>query len=110
MGQSTEQLLFVRAEFGGGKNIKTNHTLALAVLGGIASGFTGATTINAQQVKAPPAYLIAELDVTDAATFQKYQESVGVTVAAFNGHFVVRRGKIEARGRSAETLCRDCLR
>ena len=52
--------------------------------------------INAQQVKAPPAYLIAELDVTDAATFQKYQESVGVTVAAFNGHFVVRRGKIEA--------------
>ena len=96
MGQSAERLLFARVIWRRKLNTETNHTLALAVLAGIASGFTGATMINAQQVKAPPAYLIAELDVTDAATFQKYQESVGATVAAFNGHFVVRRGKIEA--------------
>jgi uncharacterized protein (DUF1330 family) len=76
--------------------MKTNHKLVLAVLAGVASWVAGAAMIRAQQVKAPPAYLIAELDVTDATTFEKYQESVEATVAAFNGHFVVRRGKIEA--------------
>src|SRR5271156_5763871 len=76
-------------------NMKTKHKLALAMLAGVASGVAGATMIHAQQVKAPPAYLIAELDVTDATTFQRYQESVAATLAAFNGHYLVRRGKIE---------------
>jgi hypothetical protein len=54
--------------------MKTNHKLALAVLAGVTIGVAGAMAIHAQQVNAPPAYVIAEVDVVDAATFQKYAE------------------------------------
>jgi uncharacterized protein (DUF1330 family) len=76
--------------------MKTNHKLALAVLAGVVIGVAGATVIHAQQVKAPPAYVIAEPEVIDAATFQKYGQAVPGTIAAFDGHFVVRGGKTEA--------------
>ncbi len=56
--------------------MKTNLKLALAVLAGVSIGAAGARTIHAQQVKAPPAYVIAEVDVTDPATMQKYGENV----------------------------------
>ncbi len=45
------------------KSMKTNLKLALAVLAGVSIGAAGARTIHAQQVKAPPAYVIAEVDV-----------------------------------------------
>jgi hypothetical protein len=48
--------------------MKTNYKLALAVLAGVLLGVAGAEVIHAQQVKTPPAYLIADVDVTDAAT------------------------------------------
>src|ERR1700730_11601521 len=73
--------------------MKTNHKLALAVLAGIAIGVAGATAIHAQQVKVPAGYVIAEVDVTDPATFQKYAEKVPETLAPFNGHYLVRDGK-----------------
>jgi uncharacterized protein (DUF1330 family) len=76
--------------------MKTNRTLVLAVLVGIAIGVAGAVAIHAQQVKAAPAYMIGEVDVTDPATFQKYSEKVPGTLAAFNGHFLVRGGKTQA--------------
>jgi uncharacterized protein (DUF1330 family) len=76
--------------------MKTNHELALAVLAGVAIGVAGATAIHAQQVKAPPAYVIAEVEVTDPTTFQKYAEKVPGTLAPFNGHYLVRGGKIQA--------------
>jgi uncharacterized protein (DUF1330 family) len=76
--------------------MKTNHKLALAVLAGVVMGVAGATAIHAQQVKAPPAYVIAEVDVTDPTTFQKYAEKVPGTLAPFNGHYLVRGGKIQA--------------
>ena len=76
--------------------MKTNHYLALAVLAGVAIGVAGARAIRAQQVKAPPAYVISEVDVTDPATFQKYAEKAPETVAAFNGRYLVRGGKIQA--------------
>jgi uncharacterized protein (DUF1330 family) len=76
--------------------MKTNHKLALAVLVGIAIGIAGATAIHARQVKAPPAYVIAEVDVQDPTTFQKYSTQVPGTLQPFNGHFLVRGGKIQA--------------
>jgi len=76
--------------------MKTNRTLVLAVLVGIAIGVAAAVAIHAQQVKAAPAYMIGEVDVTDPATFQKYSEKVPGTLAAFNGHFLVRGGKTQA--------------
>lgn len=76
--------------------MKTNHKLALAVLSGVAIGVAGASAIHAQQLKAPPAYVIAEVDVTDPATFQKYAEKVPETLVPFNGRYLVRGGKIQA--------------
>ena len=74
----------------------TNHKLALAALGGILIGVVGARAIHAQQVKAPPAYIIGEVEVTDPATMRKYGEKVPETLAPFNHHFVVSGGKPQA--------------
>jgi uncharacterized protein (DUF1330 family) len=76
--------------------MKTNHKLALAVLMGVAIGVAFATSIHARQVKAPAGYVIAEVDVQDPAMFQKYAEKVPGTLAPFNGHYIVRGGKVQA--------------
>jgi uncharacterized protein (DUF1330 family) len=76
--------------------MKTNHKLALAVLAGVAIGVAGGSAIHAQQVKAAPGYVIAEVDVMDPTTFQKYAEKVPGTLAPFNGHYLVRGGKTQA--------------
>jgi uncharacterized protein (DUF1330 family) len=72
--------------------MKTNRKLFLAVLMGIAIGVAGAAAIRAQQVKTAPAYLIGEVEITDAATMQKYSEKVPATLTPFNGHFIARAG------------------
>jgi uncharacterized protein (DUF1330 family) len=76
--------------------MKTNHKLAVAVLVGLAIGIAGATAIHARQVKAPLGYVIAEVDVTDPATFQKYGDQVPGTLVPFNGRYIVRGGKAMA--------------
>lgn len=74
--------------------MRTNHKLAVAVLAGIAMGVVGAAAIYAQQVKVPPAYVIAEVEINDPTVFQKYGENVPGTLAAFNGQYLIRGGKI----------------
>ena len=76
--------------------MKSNHKLAVAVLAGFSIGVAGAHAIHAQQVKTPPGYVIAEVDVTDPEAFKKYAEKVPATVAAFDGHYLVRGGKVQA--------------
>ncbi len=76
--------------------MKTNHNLALAVLVGVAMGVVGAMAIQAQQAKARPGYVIAEVEVQDTATFAKYAAKLPETLAPYNGHFLVRGGKIES--------------
>ena len=76
--------------------MRTNHKLALAVLAGVSIGVAGVKAIHAQQVKTPPAYVIAEVDVTDPTTLQKYAEKVPETLAPFNSHYLVRGGKTQA--------------
>jgi uncharacterized protein (DUF1330 family) len=80
------------------ESMKTNHKLALAVLAGVSIGIAGATAIHAQQVKTPPAYVIAEIAVIDppGANLQKYAEKMPDTLAPFNHHYVVRGGKTQA--------------
>jgi uncharacterized protein (DUF1330 family) len=51
-----------------------------------------ATHIVHAQAK-PKAYTIAEIDVTDPGTFQKYGQGTGATVPAAGGKFVVRAGR-----------------
>jgi uncharacterized protein (DUF1330 family) len=74
--------------------MKPNHKLALVLLAGIALGGAGATAIHAQQAKVAPGYVIAEVEVNDAATFQKYAAGVPGTLAPVNAKYVVRAGKI----------------
>jgi len=75
--------------------MKTNLKLALAVVAGVLIGFAGAKAIHAQQPKAPPAYVVAEVEVTDPTTLKKYSEKAPQIVASFNGHYVVRGGKVQ---------------
>jgi uncharacterized protein (DUF1330 family) len=77
--------------------MKKNYRLILAVLVGVAMGVLGAKVIHAQQAKAAPGpgYVIAEVDVHDAATFAKYGAKVPDTLKSYNGHYLVRGGKIE---------------
>jgi uncharacterized protein (DUF1330 family) len=74
--------------------MKTNHKLVLAVLAGVLIGLAGAMVIRAQQ-KTGPGYVIAEVDVHDAATFAKYGAKVPDTLKPYGGHYLVRGGKIE---------------
>jgi len=71
-----------------------SHTVILAALAGIAIGAVGAAVIHAQQAKTAPGYVVAEVEVTDPATFQKYAEQVPGTLTPFGGHFIMRGGKI----------------
>ena len=73
--------------------MKTNHKLMLAVLIGAVIGVGGATAIHARQAKVLPGYVVAEVDVTDPATFQKYADKAPGTIAAYGGHYVIRGGK-----------------
>lgn len=41
------------------------------------------------------AYVIGEIDVTDAALYDDYRKQVLATVEKFGGRFVVRGGKVE---------------
>jgi uncharacterized protein (DUF1330 family) len=42
------------------------------------------------------AYLIAEVEVTDAALFEQYRAGVPATIAAYGGKYLVRGGALEA--------------
>lgn len=76
--------------------MRTNYKLTLAVLAGVLIGVAGAMAIHAQQVKTRPAFVIAEVEVTDPTTLKKYSETAPQIAASFNGHYVVRGGKIQA--------------
>lgn len=41
------------------------------------------------------AYLIAELEVQDAATFEEYRQQVPATIAQYGGRYIVRGGNTE---------------
>ena len=76
--------------------MRVNWRFALVLLTGVLMGVSGARLIHAQQAKTPPAYVIAEVEVTDPATLQKYGEKAPQIVASFDGHYVVRGGKTVA--------------
>jgi uncharacterized protein (DUF1330 family) len=80
--------------------MKTNHKLALAALTGISIGVATAQVIHAQQVKAPPAYVIAEVEkdptkAEDPAAARKYAQEAPKSLIPFNGQYVVRGGAVQ---------------
>jgi uncharacterized protein (DUF1330 family) len=76
----------------------TNWKLLLTALAGVAAGAAGGGTLSAQvtPAKAPPAYLIGEIEVTDPEGYKKYQDGVSSVLAASGGRFLVRGGKTVA--------------
>ena len=76
--------------------MKGNLKLLFAALVGVSIGVVCAMVIRAQQVKVAPGYIIAEVEVTDPATIQKYVAKLPETLAPFNHHYVVRGGKTQS--------------
>jgi len=71
--------------------MKNSLAVAWAVLAGFALGAAVVQGVHAQAK--PPAYTIAEIEVTDPATFQKYGEATRVGIPAAGGRVIVRGGK-----------------
>lgn len=71
--------------------MKKSFSVVLTLLAGFACGAAVVQGVHAQAK--PPAYTIAEIDVTDPATFQKYGEATGKGIPAAGGRFIVRGGK-----------------
>ena len=67
----------------------------LALLAGVAIGVAGTAALQAQQAKAPPAYLISNIEVTDTKAFPDYAAKFPAIAAAYHGRFLVRGGKTE---------------
>ena len=76
--------------------MKTNSKIMLGVALGAIVGIAGTASIHARQMKMAPGYVIAEVDVTDPATFQKYAEKAPGTIAQYGGHYVIRGGKFDS--------------
>jgi uncharacterized protein (DUF1330 family) len=72
------------------------YKVAMAVIVGILVGIASARAIQVEQPKTPPGYVIAEVEVTDLDTMQKYGAKVPETLAPFNHRYVVLSDKIQA--------------
>jgi len=44
-----------------------------------------------------PAYLIAEIEVTDPAAYEDYKKLTPAAITRYGGRFLVRGGKVESR-------------
>jgi uncharacterized protein (DUF1330 family) len=71
--------------------MKTHYTATLAMFAGFGLGAIAVQGLHAQAK--PPAYTIAEIEVTDAAGYQKYIEGTTPAVPAAGGRFLARGGK-----------------
>ncbi len=76
--------------------MKANWKVLVGVLAGVLIGVAGAEAIHAQQAKTAPGYVIAEVEVNDPATMQKYGAKVPETLAPFHHHYVILGGNIQA--------------
>jgi uncharacterized protein (DUF1330 family) len=65
----------------------------LVVLGGLALAIAANHGLPAEQGKAPPAFVISNIEVTDQAKYQKYAEAAAAVVATYHGSILARGGK-----------------
>ena len=76
--------------------MKTNHKILLGVVLGATLGVVGASALHARQMKMVPGYVVAEVDVTDPATFAKYSAKAPGTIEQYGGQYVIRGGKFDS--------------
>jgi uncharacterized protein (DUF1330 family) len=74
--------------------MKEIYKWSIVLLAGAALGAVAVQGLRAQAK--PPVYIVAEIDVTDPATYQTYVERNGALVQSFGGRFIARGGKTEA--------------
>jgi uncharacterized protein (DUF1330 family) len=72
--------------------MKGYYKVGLAVLGGVLMGIAGGRAIQAQAARTKPAYVIAEVEVTDPVALKKYSDKAPQIVASQGGRYVVRGG------------------
>jgi uncharacterized protein (DUF1330 family) len=72
--------------------MKTPYTVALSLVAGIAVGATGIAALHAQAK--PTAYVVAEIDVLDAASYDKeYVPPAAKAIVDGGGKYIVRGGE-----------------
>ena len=76
--------------------MKTKAKLLFAMMAGLSIGVASGIAIRGQQLKTPPGYVIAEVEITDPAALQEYGKKIGETLAPFNHRVVVSTGNIQA--------------
>ena len=81
--------------------MKIQHVLASASLLGVALQTAGLQGLYAQAK--PPAYVITEIDVTDAEAFREYAPRVQPSFAPFGGRYLVRGGDTRSLAGEAPT-------
>lgn len=74
--------------------MKKGYKSVLFLVAGVGLGFAASSAIRAEQAKASPGYVIAEVNVTDRDAFKSYPPQVAGTFAPFGGKYLVRAGKI----------------
>ena len=75
--------------------MKTHFTVALSILAGVAVGAAAVQALHAQAK--PPAYVVAEIDVTNAEPYDKeYVPPAAKAIADAGGKYVVRGGRTVA--------------
>jgi uncharacterized protein (DUF1330 family) len=74
--------------------MRGKFTVALSALVGVAMGVLAMQAIHAQSK--PPAYFVAEIEVTDPVIYKTYVERNTPVVNAHGGRFLVRGGKTTA--------------
>jgi uncharacterized protein (DUF1330 family) len=80
--------------------VKTGHKVALAALAGVGIGAAAVTGLQAQQLKTPPAYVIAEVErdparIQDPAAARRYAEEAPKSLVPFGGRYVIRGGAVQ---------------
>jgi uncharacterized protein (DUF1330 family) len=64
-----------------------------AVLAGVVIGVVAMHGLQGGQAKAPPAFVISNIEVTDPAGYQKYAEAAAAVIATYHGRILARGGK-----------------
>jgi uncharacterized protein (DUF1330 family) len=74
--------------------MKSTYKLTIALIAGAVLGGVAIQWLHAQAK--PSVYVVAEIEVTDPATYQTYVDRNGALVQSFGGRFLARGGKTEA--------------
>lgn len=75
--------------------MKTHYTVALSILAGVAVGAAAVQALHAQAK--PPAYVVAEIDVTNAEPYDKeYVPPAAKAITDGGGKYIVRGGRTVA--------------